>query len=205
MDLNTIKELVTLENILEILEDYRAIGPVPGMLLPMLEAFIPILPLFIFIMANAAAFGLWLGFLYSWIGTCTGALLVFFLVRKYGQKRLFLFISRHKKIKRLMNWVEKHGFGPLFIMLCFPFTPSAAVNIVAALSKINTVQFILAVLCGKLVMVFTVSFIGYDVRALFQQPVRTAIVGIIIAILWLVGKKLEERLTTRNKREATTD
>ena len=160
MDFNTIKELMTLENILEILEDYRAIGPVPGMLLPMLEAFIPILPLFIFVMANAAAFGLWLGFIYSWIGTCTGALLVFFLVRKYGQKRLFLFISRHKKIKSLMNWVEKHGFGPLFLLLCFPFSPSAAVNIVAALSKINTVQFILAVLCGKLVMVFTVSFIG---------------------------------------------
>jgi len=205
MDLNTIKELVTLENILEILEDYRSIGPVPGMLLPMLEAFIPILPLFIFVMANAAAFGLWLGFLYSWIGTCTGALLVFFLVRKYGQKRLFLFISRHKKIKSLMNWVEKHGFGPLFILLCFPFSPSAAVNIVAALSKINTVQFILAVLCGKLVMVFTVSFIGYDVRALFQQPIRTAIVGGIIVILWFIGKKLEVKLTTRNKREATTD
>ena len=117
MDFTTIKEFLTLENILELLETYRGIGPLPGILLPMLEAFIPILPLFIFVMANAAAFGLWLGFIYSWIGTCTGALLVFFLVRKYGQKRLFLFISSHKKIKSLMNWVEKHGFGPLFILL----------------------------------------------------------------------------------------
>jgi uncharacterized membrane protein YdjX (TVP38/TMEM64 family) len=195
MEFETFRELFTLENILELLGKYRSFGPLPGIILPMLEAFLPILPLVVFIMANAAAFGLWLGFIYSWIGTCGGALLVFFLVRKYGQKRFFLFVSRHKKIKKLMDWIERHGFGPLFLILCFPFTPSAVINLVAALSKIKTSQFVLAVLCGKLVMVFMVSFIGYDVRALFQQPIRTAIAAIIIAILWFVGKQLEKRLT----------
>jgi len=195
MDFDNFREIVTLENILEMLEEYRSFGPIPGMLLPMLEAFLPILPLFIFVMANAAAFGLWLGFIYSWLGACTGALIVFFLVRKYGQKRLVNFIARHRKMMKLLEWVERHGFGPLFIMLCFPFTPSSAINVVAGLSRINTIQFILAVLCGKLVMVFTVSFIGHDIRALFQQPARSAIVAVIIAILWFVGKQLEIRLT----------
>ncbi len=195
MDFQSIRELFTLENILTVLEEYRSFGPLPGIFLPMLEAFIPVLPLFIFIMANAAAFGLWLGFIYSWLGTCVGALLVFFLVRKYGQKRFFSFLSRHEKIKKLMDWVERHGFGPLFLILCFPFTPSSAINVVAGLSKIKTSQFVLAVLCGKLVMVFVVSFIGYDIRALFQQPIRTAIVAIIILILWYVGKRLERKLT----------
>jgi len=195
MDFDTFREFVTLENILELLEEYRSFGPIPGMLLPMLEAFLPILPLFIFVMANAAAFGLWLGFIYSWLGACTGALIVFFLVRKYGQKRLVNFIARHRKMRQLLEWVERHGFGPLFIMLCFPFTPSSAINVVAGLSKINTIQFILAVLCGKLVMVFTVSFIGHDIRALFVQPARSAIVAVIIVILWFVGKQLEIRLT----------
>lgn len=188
-------EFFTLENIQNLLSHYRSFGPIPGMLLPMLEAFLPILPLFVFIMANAAAFGLWGGFVYSWLGTCGGALIVFFLVRKYGRKRLFLFISRHKRIKKLLDWIERHGFGPLFLILCFPFTPSSAINVVAGLSRIKTSQFVLAVLCGKLVMVFMVSYIGYDVRALFQQPVRTAITGVIIVILWFVGKQLEKRFT----------
>ncbi|MBD8067608.1 TVP38/TMEM64 family protein [Bacillus sp. PS06] len=192
MEFDLFKEWFTLENIQELLSEYRSFGPLPGIILPMLEAFIPILPLVVFIMANAAAFGLWMGFIYSWVGACGGALIVFFLVRKYGQKRFFSFVSRHGKIKKLMDWIERHGFGPLFLILCFPFTPSSAINLVAGLSKIKTSQFVLAVLCGKLVMVFMVSFIGYDVRALFQQPIRTAIAAIIIVILWLVGKQFEK-------------
>ena len=197
MDFETIRELTELDRILELLEEYRSLGPLPGIFLPMLEAFFPFLPLVLFVMANAAAFGLWLGFLYSWIGTFAGALLVFFIVRKLGQKKLFGFISRHKKIKSLMYWVESRGFGPLFLLLCFPFTPSAAINIVAALSKVSIGQFTLAVLCGKLVMIFMVSYIGYDVRALVQQPVRTAIVLIVIFILWYVGKRIEQKLTVQ--------
>ncbi|MFS0864152.1 TVP38/TMEM64 family protein [Fredinandcohnia sp. 179-A 10B2 NHS] len=197
MDIEMIKELVTLKNIEEVLKEYRSFGPLPGILLPMLEAFLPFLPLFAFVMANAAAFGLWLGFLYSWIGAIAGSLLVFFLVRKYGQKRFFSFVSRHRKVKSLVNWIERHGFGPLFILLCFPFTPSAAINLVAGLSRVSTPQFVLAVLCGKLVMIFTISFIGYDIRALFHQPVRTIIVLIIIFILWLVGKRVEAWLKVK--------
>ncbi len=197
MDLDVLKELTDIDKVLELLQEYKALGPLPGIFLPMLEAFFPFLPLVLFVMANAAAFGLWLGFFYSWIGTCVGALLVFFIVRKLGQKRIFGFLSRHKKVKGLMNWVENHGFGPLFLMLCFPFTPSALVNIVAGLSRVSVAQFILAVLCGKLVMIFTVSFIGYDIRALIHQPIRTGILVLVILVLWYVGKRIEKRLTER--------
>jgi uncharacterized membrane protein YdjX (TVP38/TMEM64 family) len=197
MDFEALRELTDLDRVLELLKDYRALGPLPGIFLPMLEAFFPFLPLVLFVMANAAAFGLWLGFLYSWIGTCAGALLVFFIFRKLGQKKLFAFLSRNKKIQSLMKWVESHGFGPLFLMLCFPFTPSAAINIVAALSRVSVAQFILAVLCGKLVMIFTVSFIGYDIKALIYQPVRTGIVLVVIFVLWFVGKRIENKLTKK--------
>ncbi|WP_077617199.1 TVP38/TMEM64 family protein [Bacillus sinesaloumensis] len=197
MDIEMIKELITLKNIEELLGEYRSFGPLPGILLPMLEAFLPFLPLVAFVVANANAFGLWLGFLYSWVGAIGGALLVFFLVRKYGQKRFFSFVSRHKKVKGLINWVERHGFGPLFLLFCFPFTPSAAINLVAGLSRVSTAQFVLAVLCGKLVMIFTISFIGYDIRALIQQPVRTIIVAIIIFVLWIVGKRVEAWLKVK--------
>lgn len=179
---------------MNLIQEYRSLGPLPGILLTVLEAFLPFLPLFLFVMANASAFGLWLGFLYSWLGACIGALLVFLLVRKYGQKRLLAFLLRHPKIYRLMDWVEQNGFGPLFLMLCFPFTPSAVVNIVAGLSRLSVAQYILAVGIGKMVMIFTISFIGYDIHSLITQPYRTIIVLVIIFILWYVGKRIEVRL-----------
>ncbi|MGP7817860.1 TVP38/TMEM64 family protein [Niallia sp. 01092] len=194
MDIETIKQWFTLENIMQLIDSYRSFGPFPGILLPMLEAFIPFLPLFLFIMANVNAFGFWLGFLYSWIGTCGGALLVFLLVRKYGQKRLLRFIRNHQKVQKLMVWIEKHGFGPLFILLCFPFTPSALVNIVAGLSRIGIGQYVLAIIAGKLVMIFTISFIGYDLQSMIAQPLRTIPVAIGIFILWYVGKRVELKM-----------
>ncbi|WHY02050.1 TVP38/TMEM64 family protein [Neobacillus sp. DY30] len=194
MDFEAIKAWFTLENIMDIIQEYRSFGPLPGVVLPIIEAFLPFLPLFIFVMANASAFGLWMGFLYSWIGSCLGALLLFLLIRKYGQKRVFSFLSKRPKVQKLMDWVDRHGFGPLFLLLCFPFTPSVVVNVVAALSKISTYQYMLAVAIGKMVMIFTISFVGYDLHSLITRPYRTAIVFLVIFILWYVGKRIEVRL-----------
>ena len=194
MDFDAIREWFTLENMSELIQLYRALGPIPGILLPLLEAFLPFLPLFVFVTANATAFGLWWGFFFSWIGAVTGAYLVFTVVRKYGQGRFFRFLQKHKQVQRLMNWVDNHGFSPLFLMLCFPFTPSAIVNIVAGLSRVSFWKYGLAVIAGKMVMIFTISFIGYDIPALIQQPIRTVIVFIIIFVLWFIGKRIEHNL-----------
>jgi len=201
MEYEVLKEWFTLENIMDLIGEYRALGPIPGNLLPMIEAFLPFLPLVLFVMANANAFGLWFGFLFSWIGACAGAIIVFLLVRKYGQKRLLRFLQKHKQVRKGMNWVERHGFGPLFLLLCFPFTPSAIVNIVAGLSKISLAQYMLAVMSGKMVMIFTISFVGYDIRSLLTQPLRTAIVLVIIFILWYVGKIIEVRMNMSIKKD----
>jgi uncharacterized membrane protein YdjX (TVP38/TMEM64 family) len=195
-----IQDYFTLENIQELMEEYRDLGPLPGVLLPMLEAILPFLPLFVFVVANAAAFGLWLGFLYSWLGACLGAIIVFLVVRRLGKKRFFKFLSRNNQVQKLMGWVERHGFGPLFLLLCFPFSPSAVINVVAALSRVSISQFILAVLTGKMVMIFIISFIGYDIKSLIQQPIRTAIVAFVIFILWYVGKRVELYLNTKERK-----
>jgi uncharacterized membrane protein YdjX (TVP38/TMEM64 family) len=199
MDVETIKQWFTLENVLSMLEQYRSFGVFPGIAATLLESFFPILPMFVFVMANAAAFGLWKGFLISWIGACLGSILVFWLTRKIGQKRFFRFVSRHRKVRQFMHWIERHGFGPMFLLYCFPFTPSALVNIVAGLSRISRQQFILAVLLGKMVMIFTISFIGYDIVALVKQPLRTVAIAVVVILLWYAGKRVEARFSLAEK------
>lgn len=182
------------ENLMELIQDYRSFGPIPGLVLPIIEAFLPFLPLFVFVTANASAFGLGWGFLFSWIGACTGALIVFSIVRKYGQKRFLAFLKNHKQVKRLVDWVDRHGFGPLFLLMCFPFTPSAVVNIVAGLSRISIYQYGVAVLAGKMVMIFSISYIGHDIPSLIHNPKKTIILGIVVVILWYIGKRIEAHL-----------
>lgn len=190
-------DFFTMENIIELTQSYRAFGPLIGFLLPFIEAFLPFLPLFVFVFANATAYGLWIGFLLSWGGSVLGAYAVFLVVRKYGRARFMNFMTKHQKVEKLILWVERNGFGPLFLLLCFPFTPSALVNVVAGLSNISRHYYLLTVMAGKLVMVFMISYVGYDIRALFTQPIRTAIVVVVIILLYVIGKILEKRLNKR--------
>src|SRR5690606_31777392 len=190
-------DFFSMENIVELTQSYRAFGPVIGFLLPFIEAFLPFLPLFVFVFANATAYGLWFGFLLSWGGSVVGAYAVFLLIRKYGRARFMNFMTKHDKVQKLIHWVERNGFGPLFLLLCFPFTPSALVTLVAGLSNISKHYYLLTVMVGKVVMMLMITSVGSAVRALFTQPMRTAIVAVVIVILYIIGKIIEKRLTKK--------
>ncbi|WP_369900705.1 TVP38/TMEM64 family protein [Bacillus manliponensis] len=194
MDLQTIREYFTIENMEQLVSSYRAFGPLLGIGLPMIEAIIPALPLILFVMANAAAFGLGFGFLYSWIGSVLGALIVFSVIRQFGRSRFFSFVNKHEQVRKAMMWIERKGFAPIFILFCFPFTPSALINVVAGLSRISKRQFVLALGLGKFVMIFVLSYIGHDLMSFIYNPIKTVVVAIAVFILWYVGKKIEVKL-----------
>ncbi|PAV29266.1 TVP38/TMEM64 family protein [Virgibacillus profundi] len=187
--------------IMQLLSDYESLGPVPGILLPFIEAFLPFLPLVVFVFANAAAYGLLEGFLLSWAGSSIGAVLVFLIIRKLGDKRIFKAIRRNKQVKKVTAWLERHGFGPLFLLMCFPFSPSAVINVVAGLSKISKQQFILAVLLGKSVMIFSIAYVGSSILEFAKNPTKTIVVGICIVLFWMIGKYLEKRIEKRALRK----
>src|SRR5690625_456954 len=191
------------EYILHLLDEYEQLGPLPGMLFPFIEAFLPFLPLFVFVIANGAAYGLFKGLLYSWIDTSLGSILVFYIIRRLGDKRIFSLLRKNKQVKKVTVWLERHGFGPLFLLLCFPFSPSSVINVVAGLSRISRQQFVLAVLLGKSVMIFSIAYVGSSIVEFAKNPVRTIIVGISIGLFWLIGKYVEQRLQRQKQKSET--
>ena len=58
-------------------------GPLLGCVFIILESIIPPLPLFVFITLNFVAYGKLVGFIISWICTCIGCFLSYFLVKKF--------------------------------------------------------------------------------------------------------------------------
>ncbi|CAM3751504.1 TVP38/TMEM64 family protein [Cohnella lubricantis] len=184
---------LTLDDIQHFLDRYSALGPLPGIILPLLEAFLPFLPLVVFVVANANAYGLWLGFLLSWIGAFIGAALVFMLARRFGSRWSDRIRKRMPKMDRFFDWIERKGFTPIFVLSCFPFAPSALVNIASGMSKIPLHTFLIAIVLGKAVMIFTLSFLGHDLRALVEHPWRLIVAGVVLVALWFAGKKLESR------------
>ncbi|HET7627779.1 MAG TPA: TVP38/TMEM64 family protein [Bacillales bacterium] len=194
-----IESYFTIDHIRHILQDYKSFGPLLGILLPLLEAFVPILPLMLFVAANAAVYGFLLGSLISWAGTCFGAVLVFFIFRSLARGRLKYWLHRRKKIRRTLRWVEEHGFGPLFLVLCIPFTPSSLVNVAAGLSDISFKSFLMSVLLGKMVLIFMVSSVGYDWMNILDQPFKLSAIAGVVVVLWLAGKRMEKRMLKKKQ------
>jgi len=179
--------------ILDILERYEQLGPIPGIALPFIEAFLPFLPLIAFVIANGAAYGLFNGFLYSWLGSSLGMIVAFITIRTFAHKRVFVKLRADRRVRRVTSFVERNGFGPLFLLLCFPFSPSSLINVVAALSKVGIKQFILAVLLGKTVMIFSITYIGANMMDFLKHPGKAIVVSGCIILFWLFGTYLERK------------
>jgi uncharacterized membrane protein YdjX (TVP38/TMEM64 family) len=182
-----------LEHLQRTLESYSAFGPLPGILLPLAEAFIPVLPLVVFVAANANIYGLFLGSLYSWIGVCAGSLLLFWVARKLGGHFSGWLRRKFPKAAKLLAYIERKGFSPIFLLACFPFSPSALINVISGLSGIPFRSFLLAILLGKAVMIFTVSLLSFNIGDLTEQPWRILLALVLIVVMWFGGKKLETR------------
>src|SRR5690625_646259 len=179
--------------IIDLLDKYAKLGPIPGIMLPFIEAFLPFLPLAVFVMANSVAYGLLKGFLYSWIGSFLGSISVFLIIRKYSTRRFLAKVRNNKQVVRVTSWVDRHGFGLMFLLLCFPFSPSSVINIVAGLAKISNQRFILAVILGKAVMIFSLAYIGVSIFEFAKNPLKTSIIVICIVAFWGLGKFIEKR------------
>ncbi|RKD27045.1 hypothetical protein BEP19_00280 [Ammoniphilus oxalaticus] len=185
------------EDILQWIEAYQRLGVIVAFLLPVIEAFIPALPLIAIATGSAAAFGLWKGFLFTWLGACAGSILVFWLVRKLRGTRTHLFFRKYRTIVKTTSWFENRGFSVLFLLRCFPFSPSSLINVLAALSRLPFHTYFWATLLGKGVMIFIISFIGADLPAMLREPWKLLFIALLIAALWLFGKRVEKQYISR--------
>lgn len=197
--LEWLHSILTLDYWTQMLDEIRALGMFAGVGLAMLEAFFPPLPLVVFVTINILAFGFWLGYFYSWLGSCIGSIIVFLLIKKYGQKRFQRRIAKNKKIYNIFHWIKEKGFIPIFFLLTFPFTPSIIVCGLAALAGTKNKEYISALILGKLVMIFSLSFIGVNVRAFVKKPLES--IALILATLAIsyIGKLVLQAFEKRRR------
>lgn len=186
---------VTEADVSTFLDRYRSLGPLPGILLTFLKSFVPPLPTIVIVGVNAAVYGLWLGFLYSWLGMMAGCITTFLLFRRLGQTRFALKYAEKPRVRKSMVWLRRNAFSYVFLLSLFPVGPFVVINIAAALARMPLRSFVIAIAFGKAVMVLAVSFIGHDVMRFFERPLELLYVLLFVVMSYIVSKKLEARFT----------
>lgn len=182
--LEWLKEISRPEYWVAFMEQFGAFRFLAGILLVMIEAFFPPLPLAVLVVVNILGFGFGIGYMLSYIGTCIGTILVYLLIKFLGGKKLIPWLKKHKEYQKFQNWIQGKGIFPLILLFSFPFTPSILISGLAALSEIRKREFTLAVLSGKAIMILILSIIGYNVSDITNKPMKS--VGVIILTFGLL-------------------
>ncbi len=158
-----------------------AYAPILACFFITVESMLPILPLFVFITINFISFGHVVGFFISWIFTCLGCFLSYFLVRKGLSNWTMAKAKKVKSLEEVIAFVKKISPATLAAVIACPFMPAFAINIAAGLVKMDFKKFALSILIGKICMVYFWGYVGTGIIESFQDP--TILLKIMIMIL----------------------
>lgn len=186
---------MTEENLREWMERFRALGPLPGIFLTFLKSFVPPLPTAVIVGVNAAAYGLWLGFLYSWIGLVAGCMTTFLIVRAVASRPYFRRWAERPRVQKSLLWARRNAFSFVFILSMMPVGPFAIVNTAAAVVQMPRRAFLLAIAGGKAIMVLAVSYVGHDLARFVERPYELLYVVGFLAFSFWASRRAEAYFT----------
>ena len=178
------------EQLLNLISQFSTYGPFAGILLTLVEAFFPPLPLVVFVTINVIAYGFFQGYIYSFIGTFIGSLAVYLLIDRFAKDRFRHMVHRSKRFDRLLAWIRDKGFVPVFVLFAFPLTPSIVVCGLAGLAGVKHDEYVVALFFGKAIMVLSLSTIGYNLASFVEQPLKSALLIGGVVMLSFLGRKI---------------
>lgn len=171
-------------------------GLIFGFILILLESFIPVLPLGIFVALNVNAFGSIIGITLSWIATCLGCFLSY-LIFSYISERILNKILPKKtlnKVEKAIKKFQKISFSNLVLVIALPFTPAFLINIISGITRISKRKFLFSILIGK---VFMIIFWGYVSKSLIESitDINTIImVSLMLVVAYLISKIVSKKV-----------
>lgn len=183
-------------------------APLSAVLLPLLEALIPSLPLTVLISFNvsimASAFGVVKGtvltIVLSTLGSLFGMVLIFLLIRYTFGPYFTKKVENHKYGKKFLNMVNGPNTFLVLILLSNPFLPSSILNYALSLTKIKFSKYLMLTSISRLIIVLFVVFLGsifniqeHPLNLLWVMIVYFALLGIwaLMAKFWR-KKHIEE-------------
>lgn len=185
---------MSLSQLEEWFDAFRQFGYIPGFIMLYLRAIVPVLPLTLYVVLLIHAYGLFPGIIISWLGIVSGTFTVFLICKKFVNTIRMKKLKSRKSVQRLISFIDRQGLIPLFILLCFPFTPNTLINIIASLSHIKIKYYFLVLVISKLISITILGVMGKEIFTIFTNPLRALIMIVLLVVLWFISKKVEKYL-----------
>lgn len=192
-----IELFTTKEGLEQIFEAFDGLGIFVGLLLVFIESFLPFLPLIVIVILNTNAYGFFIGFLMSYLGSVLGSYSVFLVVRNFLKAPATRYINKHKTLIKMREFIDRRGFTFLFILMSLPFTPSSVVNVIAGVSNVKKRVYLYILIGAKFIMILSISIVGHDVTTFFTSPTRLILSVVFLVVLYVISKLYERYLNRK--------
>ncbi len=190
---------MSLSQLEEWFDAFRQFGYIPGFIMLYLRAIVPVLPLTLYVVLLIHAYGLFPGIIISWLGIVSGTFTVFLICKKFVNTIRMKKLKSRKSVQRLISFIDRQGLIPLFVLLCFPFTPNTLINIIASLSHIKIKYYFFVLVISKLISIAILGVMGKEIFTIFTNPLRALIMIVLLVVLWFISKKVEKHFMGSTK------
>lgn len=171
-------------------------GFISGFLLVFLESMIPVLPLSVFIAVNILTYGSVAGLIVSYLGTIFGCITAYFLVKKFSDYFSKKY-NKNKKVNEIKDRINKLSFTNLVILIAIPFTPAFAINIACGLTGYDIKKYLLALVIGKIPMVYFWAYIGTSLKDSLTDITVLARIIFMVLVAYLVSRVVNNFINSK--------
>ena len=170
-------------------------GFIIGFLIIVLEAFIPILPLGLFITLNVNAFGKLAGLLLSWTAAIVGSYFMYSICTYISNRFIYKIIKPKTKEKILSatSSFQKIKLPHLVLIITLPFTPSCLINIISAISNVEKEKYLISLIIGKAFMVIFWAYIGMSLIESITNIKAIMFISLILIIAYIISKYISKK------------
>lgn len=167
-----------------------------GFLLILLESFLPVLPLGVFVALNVNAFGGIVGIFLSWIATCLGCFISFTFFSFLSEKFLVKVLSKKtlQKVEKSITKFRGISFPNLVLVVALPFTPAFLINIICGIVRMSRRKFLAAIIIGK---IFMLIFWGYVSKSFIESmtDINTIIIiSLMLIVAYVISKIVSKKV-----------
>jgi uncharacterized membrane protein YdjX (TVP38/TMEM64 family) len=155
-------------------------------------------PVLALILATAATFGPWLGFIYALLGVLASALVTFFVGASVGRRAVqSLLGSRWDQVRKA---IDRRGILALAAVRLVPVAPFTLVNLAAGACAISVFDYVAATLIGMVPGLVAISALGHRITALLNDLSVQNAVLIAVCIAGWIGLALGAQILVRRLR-----
>jgi uncharacterized membrane protein YdjX (TVP38/TMEM64 family) len=175
------------ERIRSFIEPYGVLAPLMFVVLQIVQVVLAPISHYAVGLAGGFIFGTWYGFILNWTGRVIGALIAFYLGRRYGRK----IIQRVVKQETLDKYDRLFAKGKLvlFLMFFLPLFPDDELSYLAGFSSMSAGAFIPIMLLGHIGGSLGLAILGSGLS--YRNPlfIIFSIITLIIGVLFVIFYK----------------